>query len=54
MKPLSEINTICEECARNLGFVPKDKAIGVWMDKCEVCGEEKPCTNLWHDWKEEK
>lgn len=50
---LEDINTICDECARELGFIPKDKAVGVWMDNCDNCLKYRPCTNLWHDWRKE-
>ena len=41
---------VCRECALAAGFVPKNKAVGVWVDKCVMCGERKPCTDLAHDW----
>lgn len=50
-KDLLDIRTICFDCAKAHGFVMKDKAVGVWTDKCEVCHERKPCTNLHHDWR---
>ena len=51
MKNPDDINTICDECARDLGFIPKDKVVGVWMDNCDNCMQYRPCTNLWHDWR---
>lgn len=50
---LENIGEICDKCARKLGFVPKDKTVGIWMGECEVCHERKPCTDLWHDWRKE-
>jgi len=41
---------VCRECALAAGFVPKNKAVGVWVDECALCGERKPCTDLVHDW----
>ena len=54
MKDYSNIRTVCFECARNAGFTPKKKAVGVWIGKCEICLMRKPCTDLWHDWKPPK
>lgn len=51
---LSNIHAVCDDCARTLGFTPKDKIVGVWMDECEVCHLQKPCTDLHHDWKQSK
>ncbi|MBO7685715.1 MAG: hypothetical protein J6V72_04990 [Kiritimatiellae bacterium] len=51
---LSSIYAVCDECARMLGFTPKDKVVGVWMDECEVCHQRTPCTNLHHDWEPAK
>ena len=31
----------CVDCAKRLGFVPKDKAVGVWKSKCAYCGQVK-------------
>jgi hypothetical protein len=45
-----DIDSVCSKCAQSIGFVPKDKVVGVWMGECELCHEFKPCTNLWHDW----
>lgn len=46
----SEVGAVCRDCAKAAGFTPKEKAVGVWMDECGICHEQKPCTNLWHDW----
>lgn len=51
---LSSIHAVCDDCARTLGFTPKDKAVGVWMDECGVCHLRKACTDLHHDWKQVK
>ena len=50
MKDYSNICAVCYDCARNAGFTPKEKAVGVWVDICGICHEKKPCTNLHHDW----
>lgn len=47
---LSTVYSVCDDCARSLGFTRKDKAVGVWMDECGVCRQHKPCTALHHDW----
>lgn len=44
------IGAICFNCAKELGFRAKDKAVGVWVDECSVCHETKPCTDAHHDW----
>lgn len=51
MKPIEEVQTVCSDCAEKLGFTPKDKVVGVWMDNCDNCMQYRPCTNLWHDWE---
>ena len=45
-----QIQTICFDCAKALGYTPKDKTVGVWIDTCDKCKQLKPCTNLHHDW----
>lgn len=45
------VQTICFDCAKKNGFTPKNKAFGVWTDRCDVCHETKPCSNLHHDWR---
>ena len=47
---LSAVSAVCDDCARTLGFTPKDKIVGIWMDECGICHQRKPCTDLWHDW----
>lgn len=54
MKSIEEVQTVCSDCAKKLGFTPKDKVVGVWMDNCDNCMQYRPCTNLWHDWNKEK
>lgn len=49
----SAVQAVCFDCAKDAGFKPKDKAVGVWVDECGICHERKPCTNLHHDWKKE-
>ena len=50
MNKYKDIGSVCSKCAYSIGFVPIDKAVGTWMDDCELCHEFKPCTSLWHDW----
>ena len=50
MKDYSQVHAVCRDCAMAAGFQPKNKAVGVWMDTCDICYERKPCTSLWHDW----
>lgn len=47
---LTEVSSVCHDCAKAAGCKPKNKIVGVWMDTCDICKEHKPCTNLWHDW----
>ena len=49
-KNLKDVGAVCDDCATAAGFVRKPKEVGVWMGVCEVCGQRKPCTDLWHDW----
>ena len=51
---ISNIHAVCGDCARTLGFTPKDKTVGIWMDECGVCHLRKPCTDLHHDWEPAK
>lgn len=51
---LSAVSAVCDDCARTLGFTPKDKVVGVWTDKCGICHQRKPCTDLHHDWNPPK
>ena len=50
MNDYSNVRAVCFDCARKAGFTQKKKAVGVWIDKCEICLMQKPCTDLWHDW----
>lgn len=54
MKDYSNIGAVCSDCARNAGYTPKDKAVGVWLDECGICHQKKPCTDLHHDWNPPK
>lgn len=47
---INHVHSVCDSCAESLGWTRKDKAVGVWMGKCGICGERKPLTSLWHDW----
>ena len=51
---LSAVGAVCDDCARLLGFTPKDKVVGVWIGKCGICHQNKTCTDLWHDWNPPK
>lgn len=42
---------VCVKCAKALGYVMKDKVVGVWIGECEFCGKRKPLTSLCHDWR---
>ena len=46
----SKVDAVCSDCARNMGWKPKDKVVGVWPGKCDVCGKKRPLTSLHHDW----
>lgn len=46
----SNIGAVCFDCAMAAGFTPKNKAAGVWVSACGICHQQKPCTDLWHDW----
>lgn len=46
----TKIGAVCSDCARRAGFTPKRKTVGVWIGACGICHEQKPCTDLWHDW----
>lgn len=50
MTNYTNIGAVCSACAKKAGFTPKNKVVGVWTDECGICHEQKPCTNLWHDW----
>lgn len=45
------VQTVCFDCAKAQGFVPKDKVFGVWTGRCDICHETKPCSDLHHDWR---
>lgn len=52
MKEIEDsIDSVCAECATNLGYKPKDKVVGVWPGKCDVCGKKRSLTSLHHDWE---
>lgn len=54
MKDYSNVGAVCFDCARKAGFKFNKTAASVWTGKCEICHEQKPCTNLWHDWNPPK
>ena len=54
MTDYSNVHAVCRECATAAGFVPKNKVVGVWMDECGICHEQKPCTDLHHDWRKQE
>lgn len=41
----------CAKCAKERGYVMKNKVVGVWVGKCEFCGETRALTSLHHDWR---
>lgn len=46
-----DVHTVCFDCAKARGFVPKDKVFGVWTGRCDICHETKPCSDLHRDWQ---
>ena len=50
----SNVGAVCYDCAIKAGFLPKNKVVSVWMDKCGICHQQKPCTDLHHDWHHPK
>lgn len=50
----SNIGAVCFDCARKAGLVQKHKICGAWIGECEICHKQKPCTELWHDWKQKE
>ena len=42
--------SICHDCAKLQGLAPKDKAVGIWIEKCDFCGETRGLTDAVHDW----
>ena len=54
MKDYSSVGSVCRDCAIKAGYKPKGKVVGVWMDKCGVCHQRKPCTDLHHDWRKQE
>ncbi len=47
----STVRAVCQACAIAAGYTPKKKVVGVWMGKCGICHQRKPCTDLQHDWE---
>lgn len=43
-------DSVCADCATRMGFEPDDKHVGIWVDRCDFCGERKPLTSLSNDW----
>lgn len=54
MKGYSNVGAVCFDCAKKAGFKFNKTAASVWTDECGICHEQKPCTNLWHDWNPPK
>ena len=50
MTDYSHVGAVCDDCAIKAGFWPKNKVVGVWLDECGICHQQKPCTDLHHDW----
>lgn len=44
-------DSVCDDCAREMGYRMKDKQYGAWVGKCDFCGREKTLTSLSHDWR---
>lgn len=47
-------DSVCAECATEMGYEPDDKEAGVWLGRCDFCGKEEPLTSLAHDWHKAK
>jgi hypothetical protein len=40
----------CFECGQKYGVSPRERAIGVWIDTCSICGKkETSCADAGHD-----
>ena len=50
MTDYSNIGTVCFDCAMKAGFVQKNKIVGAWIGECDICHQQKTCSDLWHDW----
>lgn len=50
MTDYSEISAVCFDCSIKAGFTPKNKVAGVWLGECDICHQQKTCSDLWHDW----
>ena len=50
MTDYSNIGAVCFDCAMKAGLVQKHKICGAWLGECDICHEQKPCTDLHHDW----
>lgn len=44
------MTAICIDCGRQYGTI-LNKAMGVWMDTCAICGGEKGCVDAFHDFR---
>lgn len=48
--PIDNRDSVCSDCARKMGWKPKNKVVGVWQGKCDFCGKTTGLTSLHHDW----
>ena len=44
-------DSVCDTCARRMGYEPEDRTSGVWIGTCDWCGERMPLTSLYDDWR---
>ena len=42
--------TICSDCADKKGLIPKDKVVGVWVQECPYCKQQKTVCSESHDY----
>ena len=54
MTDYSKIGAVCFDCAMKVGLVQKNKIVCAWIGECEICHQQKTCTDLWHDWNPPK
>lgn len=40
---------MCIDCAEKAGYTMVPWPVGVWTERCDVCGKDKPTASLSHD-----
>lgn len=43
-------DSVCSDCATRMGYEQDCKGIGVWLGRCDFCGEHNWLTSLSNDW----